>query len=76
MGEDKENFRDKLEELAKISDLIESCDLFKDQEVVVKVNLDKSKYESILKNFREIDWKSEKFYINIGTTSFKFVLKK
>jgi hypothetical protein len=76
MGEDKENFRYKLEDLAKISDYIETSDLFKDEEVVVKVNLDKTKYDDILKNFREIDWKSEKFYINIGTTSFKFVLKK
>jgi acetolactate synthase small subunit len=76
MGEDKENFRYKLEDLAKISDYIENSDLFKNEEVVVKVNLDKSKYDNILKNFREIDWSSEKFYINIGTTSFKFVLKK
>jgi len=76
MAEDKKNFRDKLEVLAKISDYIENSDLFKNEEVTVKVNLDKDKYESILKNFREIDWKSEKFYINIGTTSFKFVLKK
>jgi hypothetical protein len=76
MAEDKENFRNKLESLAQISDYIEKCDLFTNEEVVVKVTLEKDKYENILKNFREIDWKSEKFYINIGKTSFKFVLKK
>jgi hypothetical protein len=76
MAEDKENFRNKLESLAQISDYIEKCDLFTNEEVIVKVTLEKDKYENILKNFREIDWKSEKFYINIGKTSFKFVLKK
>lgn len=76
MAEDKENFRNKLESLAQISDYIEKCDLFTNEEVIVKVTLEKDNYENILKNFREIDWKSEKFYINIGKTSFKFVLKK
>lgn len=76
MGENKENFRGELESLAIVSDYIENCDLFKNEEVTVKVSLEKDKYDKILKNFREIDWNSEKFYINIGNTSFKFVLRK
>ena len=40
------------------------------------LKFEKDKYENILKNFREIDWGSDKFYINIGEISFKFVLKK
>ena len=76
MGENKENFRSELESLAIVSDYIENCDLFKNEEVTVKVSLEKDKYDKVLKNFREIDWNSEKFYINIGNTSFKFVLRK
>lgn len=76
MGENIENFGDRLKVLAEISDLIENNEIFKDEEVQVRVNLDSEKYYSILKNFREIDWGSDKFFINIGNVSFKFVLKK
>lgn len=76
MGENKENFRSELESLAIVSEYIENCDLFKNEEVTVKVSLEKERYDKVLKNFREIDWNSEKFYINIGNTSFKFVLRK
>ena len=76
MGENIKNFRDRLKILAEISDLIESDEIFKDEEVQIRVNLETEKYNSILKNFREIDWGSNKFFINIGNVSFKFVLKK
>ena len=76
MGENTENFRDKLKLFAEISDTIENIDIFKDEDVQIRVNLDEKKYYSILKNFREIDWGSEKFFINMGGVSFKFVLKK
>ena len=76
MGKDNEDFRDKLKLLAEISDLVEKNDLFDEGEVQVKVTLEKNRYENILRNFRQIDWSSEKFFINIGNVSFKFVLKK
>lgn len=76
MGENTENFRDKLKLLAEISDTLENIDIFKDEDVQIRVNLDEKKYYSILKNFREIDWGSEKFSINMDNVSFKFVLKK
>ena len=30
--------------------------------VQIKLNLEKPKYDKILKHFREIDWNSEKFF--------------
>lgn len=76
MGKSDENFRNNLKLLAEIADLTESNELFDGGDVQVKITLEKDKYDSILRNFRQIDWKSEKFFINIGNTSFKFVLKK
>lgn len=76
MGKDNEDFRDKLKVLAEISELIENEDYFKGGDTEIRIRLPKEKYDKILRNFREIDWGSDKFYINIGETSFKFVLKK
>jgi len=76
MGKSDESFRDNLKLLAEIADLTENNELFDGGEVQVKITLEKDKYDSILRNFRQIDWKSEKFFINISNTSFKFVLKK
>lgn len=77
MAENKENFRDKLELLAEVADRIENNkDFFGDEIIEVRVKLEKDKYDKVLKNFREIDWKSDKFFINFGNVSYKFVLKK
>jgi len=76
MGEDKKDFRSELKKLAEISDLIESTHIFEGEDVIVKVVLKEEKYNEVLRNFREIDWNSEKFFINFGSTSFKFVLDK
>lgn len=76
MGEDKEDFRDELTKLAEISDLIESSKIFSDEDILVKVSLNKEKYNKVLRNFREIDWSSEKFFINFGKVSFKFILNE
>jgi hypothetical protein len=76
MGENNEDFRDDLKKFAEISDLIESSKIFENEKVDLKVTLKKEKYESVLKNFREIDWNSDKFFINFGKVSFKFILEK
>jgi hypothetical protein len=76
MGENNEDFRDELKKFAEISDLIESSKIFENEKVDLKVTLKKEKYESVLKNFREIDWSSDKFFINFGKVSFKFILEK
>ena len=77
MGENKENFRDKLKLLAEVAEQIESNeDFFGDEVIEVRVKLEKDKYNTVLRNFREIDWNSDKFYINFGKVSYKFVLNK
>lgn len=76
MGEDKEDFRDELTKLAEISDLIETSKIFFDEDILIKVSLEKEKYDKVLRNFREIDWSSEKFFINFGKVSFKFILNE
>lgn len=77
MGENKENFRDKLKLLAEVAEQIESNeDFFGDEVIEVRVKLEKDKYDKVLRNFREIDWNSDKFFINFGKVSYKFVLKK
>ena len=76
MEENKEDFRDELKTLAEISELIESSKIFENEDVVVKVVLEKEKYNQVLRNFREVDWNSEKFFINFGSTSFKFILDR
>ena len=77
MAKNQKDFRDKLTFLAEIAEKIESDEDFIDEDVVeVRVRLGKKKYDYILHHFREIDWNQEKFYINFGKVSFKFVLKK
>lgn len=77
MATNNEDFRDKLTVLAEVAERLEtSKDFFDDEIIEVRVKLGKEKYDKVLRNFREIDWNSEKFYINFGNVSYKFVLKK
>ena len=77
MATNSEDFRDKLTVLAEVAERLESSNDFFDDEIIeVRVKLGKDKYDKVLRNFREIDWSSEKFYINFGKVSYKFVLKK
>lgn len=77
MATNNEDFRDKLTVLAEVAERLEtSKDFFDDEIIEVRVKLRKEKYDNVLRNFREIDWNSEKFYINFGKVSYKFVLKK
>jgi len=76
MGKDNENFRDTLKTLAEISDLFDKDTLIKKSETEIQIILPKERYDKILKNFREIDWLTEEFYIDVSELKFKFVLKK
>jgi hypothetical protein len=76
MGKDNENFRDTLKTLAEISDLFDKDTLIKKSETEIQITLPKERYDKILKNFREIDWLTEEFYIDVSELKFKFVLKK
>ena len=76
MEENTTDFGGELKSLAEIADLIEKNDLLKDEDIQIKISLEKPKYNKILNHFREIDWNSEKFFIRFGKVSFKFVLKR
>ena len=76
MGEDNENFRNTLKTLAEVSDLFYKNTLLRQSETEIIVTLPKDSYYKILKNFREIDWGVENFYIDFEDLKFKFVLKK
>ena len=76
MGEDNENFRDTLKTLAEVSEMFYNDTLLKNSETEIVIILPKDSYYKILKNFREIDWSKENFYIDFGDLKFKFVLKK
>ena len=77
MGTNNEDFRDKLSVLAEVAERLESSkDFFDDEIIEIRVKLGKEKYDKVLRNFREIDWSSDKFFINFGKVSYKFVLKK
>ena len=76
MEENTTDFGGELKSLAEIADLIEKNNLLKDEDIQIKISLEKPKYNKILKHFREIDWNSEKFFISFGKVSFKFVLKR
>ena len=54
MEKNQENFGDNIKSFAEIADLIEKNSLLKDEEVQIKLNLEKPKYDKILKHFREL----------------------
>lgn len=75
MGKDKKSFRDELEKLANISQLVDNSILSKG-DVNIIVELELKEYLKIIKNFADIYKKSEEFVIEISDTKFTFVLKK
>jgi len=75
MGKDKKSFRDELEKLANISQLVDNSILSKG-DVNIIIELESKEYLKIIKNFADIYKKSEEFVIEISDTKFTFVLKK
>lgn len=75
MGKNKKNFRDELEKLAKITDLIEDSILSK-ADVKIIAELDEDDYRNVIKNFADIYKKSEEIVIDISGVKITFVLKK
>lgn len=75
MGKDKKSFRDELEKLANISQLVDNSILSKG-DVNIIVELESKEYLKIIKNFADIYKNSEEFVIEISDIKFTFVLKK
>lgn len=74
MGQNQENSRDWLTELAEIADKIENTFISEHTKVVVE--LPEEKFKKLQKNFREIDRANEEIVISISNIDFTFVLKK
>jgi hypothetical protein len=75
MEKDKKSFRDRLIELADLSDTLENNELFKGGEIKISIVLNSEKYYDILSNFREIDRKNKKFFIDISDIKYEFILE-
>ena len=74
MEKDKENTGNWLEDLGKITDIIEGTFISENCKIVVE--LSEEKFRKLQKNFREIDKMSEEIIIEVSDVVFTFVLKK
>lgn len=73
MGENKASFRDDLEKLAQVSDLIESS-FIKNEKVEVKVSLDEGTFSNLLQHLM-INQNEKKCVIQISNLEFTFLRK-
>jgi hypothetical protein len=62
-----------LEDLAKITDIVEQTFISKNCRIVVELN--ESEFRQLQKNFREIDNQNNEMIIEISDVIFTFVLK-
>jgi hypothetical protein len=74
MEEIKENSRNWLEDIGKITDVIEKTFISENCKIVVE--LPEKKFRTFQKNFREIDGKSNEIVVEVSDVIFTFVLKK
>jgi hypothetical protein len=73
MGENQESFRDDLEKLAQVSDLIESS-FIKNEKVEVMVSLDEGTFSNLLQHLM-INQNEKKCVIQISNLEFTFLRK-
>lgn len=74
MEKTKEDARDWLEDLGKITDVIENTFISENCKIIVE--LPEDKYKKFQKNFRDIDRLNEEIIIEVSDVMFTFVLKK
>jgi len=73
MGKNQESFRDDLEKLAQVSDLIEGS-FIKNEKVEVKVSLDEDTFSNLLQHLM-INQNEKKCVIQISNLEFTFLKK-
>ncbi len=73
MGENQESFRNDLEKLAQVSDLIEGS-FIKNEKVEVKVSLDEGTFSNLLQHLM-INQNEKKCVIQISNLEFTFLKK-
>jgi len=74
MGEDKESFRDELEKLASIAEIIDGSVLSKG-DVKVVVEMEPEEYKKVIGNFASVYQNLQELVIDISGVNFTFVLK-
>lgn len=72
MAEDKKDFG-ALSDLAEVADKLTAVH---QADIAVIFELERDEYYSILKMFREVDRRAEKFKIDISGVEFIYILKK
>lgn len=75
MGKDKKSFRDDLEKLAEVTNIIDETCLSKG-DVKVVVELEEKEYKKVISSFGDIYRNLEEIIIDISNVKFTFVLKK
>lgn len=74
MGKDKKGFRDDLERLAEITDLLDQT-LISKGEVNVIVELNEKEYKEVISTFGDVYRNLKEIVVDISGTKFTFVLK-
>jgi hypothetical protein len=75
MGKDKKSFRDDLEKLAEVTNIIDETCLSKG-DVKVVVELEEKEYRKVISSFGDVYRNLEEIIIDISNVKFTFVLKK
>lgn len=75
MAKDKKSFRDDLEKLAQIADILDNTILSKGN-INIIVELDEKNYSKIIDNFGDVYRLRKELIVDISDVKFTFVLKK
>mgnify|MGYP001039459059 FL=1 len=75
MGKNKKSFRDDLEKLAEVTEIIDGTCLSKG-DVKVIVELEEKEYRNVISSFGDVYRNLEEIVIDISNIKFTFVLKK
>lgn len=75
MAKDKKSFRDDLEKLAQIADIMDDT-ILSQGNINIIVELDKKDYSKVINSFGDVYRKLEEVVIEISDVKFTFVLKK
>lgn len=75
MAKDKKSFRDDLEKLAEITDIIDNT-ILSNGDINIIVELESKEYKKVLSIFGDVYRTMKEIVVDISGTKFTFVLKK
>jgi len=75
MAKDKKSFRDDLEKLAEITDIIDNT-ILSNGDINIIVELESEEYKKVLSIFGDVYRTMKEIVVDISGTKFTFVLKK